>query len=127
MFLQEADQTKRFPTIFVDSCSMYRWALVKDINVARKMVKFIEINTIGVSKEAQQRAAKILEVISDSCSQTVRPPELDNFFYYSQHLLTGRWKKLREIVKCNGLFTLPKFPLQYCNFTGDFTKAHPGN
>ncbi|KAK4488817.1 hypothetical protein RD792_004607, partial [Penstemon davidsonii] len=33
------------------------WALVKDINVAKKMVKFIEINTIGVSKEAQLRAA----------------------------------------------------------------------
>ncbi|KAL2484513.1 L-tryptophan--pyruvate aminotransferase 1 [Abeliophyllum distichum] len=102
------------------------WALVRDINVARKMVKFIEINTIGVSKEAQQRAAKILEVISDSCSQTVRPPDqLDNFFEYGQHLLTERWKKLKDLVKFNELFTLPKFPLQYCNFTGDFTEAHP--
>ncbi|CAI9761741.1 unnamed protein product [Fraxinus pennsylvanica] len=101
------------------------WALVKDVDVARKMVKFIEINTIGVSKESQQRAAKILEVITDSCSQTVRTPELDNFFEYGQHHLTERWKKLKVIVKRNGLFTLPKFPLQYCNFTGDFTKAHP--
>ncbi|XP_022846428.1 L-tryptophan--pyruvate aminotransferase 1-like [Olea europaea var. sylvestris] len=101
------------------------WALVKDINVARKMVKFIEINTIGVSKEAQQRAAKILEVISDSCSQTVRLPELDNFFEYGQQLLTERWKKLREVVKRNKLLTLPTFQIQYYNFTGDFTEAHP--
>ncbi|KAH0720235.1 hypothetical protein KY284_005265 [Solanum tuberosum] len=41
-------------------------ALVKDKEVERNMTKFMEISTIGVSKEAQVRAAKILEVISDS-------------------------------------------------------------
>ncbi|KAL0421413.1 UNVERIFIED_CONTAM: Tryptophan aminotransferase-related protein 2 [Sesamum latifolium] len=45
------------------------WALVRDENIARKMVKFIEINTIGVSKEAQLRAANILETISLSCQR----------------------------------------------------------
>ncbi|KAG5568111.1 hypothetical protein H5410_064875 [Solanum commersonii] len=43
------------------------WALVKDKEVAMKMTKFMEISTIGVSKEAQLRAAKILEVVSNSC------------------------------------------------------------
>ncbi|KAF9626623.1 hypothetical protein IFM89_037416 [Coptis chinensis] len=43
------------------------WAIVKDKNVAEKMRKYIEISTIGVSKESQLRAAKILRAVSDSC------------------------------------------------------------
>jgi L-tryptophan---pyruvate aminotransferase len=89
------------------------------------MTKFVEISTIGVSKESQLRAAKILGVISDSC-QTDRSPELDNFFEYSKQLLSERWERLREVVKENELFSLQKYPLQYCHFFGDFTESHPG-
>ncbi|GFP88005.1 tryptophan aminotransferase-related protein 2 [Phtheirospermum japonicum] len=64
------------------------WALVKDESIARKMVKFIEINTIGVSKEAQLRAANILEIISLSCQ--------------SAH--TFAWIKCKEGMDCEKLF-----------------------
>ncbi|KAK6777780.1 hypothetical protein RDI58_024498 [Solanum bulbocastanum] len=40
------------------------WALVKDKEVTMKMTNFMDISTVGVSKEAQLRAAKILEVVS---------------------------------------------------------------
>ncbi|KAK6789131.1 hypothetical protein RDI58_012930 [Solanum bulbocastanum] len=55
------------------------WALVKDKEVARKMTKFMEISTIGVSKEAQLKAARILELISDSCLD----PNMENCFEYT--------------------------------------------
>ncbi|KAK4724189.1 hypothetical protein R3W88_026968 [Solanum pinnatisectum] len=61
------------------SGSRIGWALVKDKEVARKMTNFMDISTIGVSKEAQFRAAKILEVVSDSCLE----PKMENFFEYS--------------------------------------------
>ncbi|KAK6160221.1 hypothetical protein DH2020_003602 [Rehmannia glutinosa] len=101
------------------------WALVRDENIAKKMVKFIEINTIGVSKEAQLRAANILEIISLSC-QKQRPRDLDNFFEHSHQLMAERWKKLRNAVKNNQLFYVPKFPNHYCNFTNEFTETYPG-
>ncbi|KAL0447154.1 UNVERIFIED_CONTAM: L-tryptophan--pyruvate aminotransferase 1 [Sesamum latifolium] len=100
------------------------WALVRDKDVAKKMVKFIEINTIGVSKEAQLRAASILEIVSASC-QRVKPYDLENFFEYSKDFMAERWKKLRDAVKKNELFSVTKFPRQFCNFTGGFTEAHP--
>ncbi|KAH0724983.1 hypothetical protein KY284_000848 [Solanum tuberosum] len=62
------------------------WALVKDKEVAMKMTKFMEISTVGVSNEAQLRAAKILEVVSNSCLDFT----LENFFEYSQSLMTDR-------------------------------------
>ncbi|KAK4402758.1 Tryptophan aminotransferase-related protein 2 [Sesamum angolense] len=100
------------------------WALVRNENIARKMVKFIEINTIGVSKEAQLRAANILETVSLSC-QRHKPRDLENFFECSQRLMAERWKKLREVVDNTELFFVPKFPIQFCNFTRDFTETYP--
>ncbi|KAK4724194.1 hypothetical protein R3W88_026973 [Solanum pinnatisectum] len=87
------------------------------------MTKFMEVSTIGVSKEAQLRAAMILEVISDSCLD----PKMENFFEYSQSLMTDRWKRLRQVVMANDLFVLQKYPLQYCIFTKDFYESRPGN
>lgn len=98
------------------------WALVRDEEVAKKMTKFMEISTIGVSKEAQLRAAKIMGIVSDSCQNV---SDLDNFFEYSKALMTERWEALRDVVKRTGLFNLPKYPLQYCHFTGQHTEAHP--
>ena len=45
-------------------CILYKWALVKDQEVAKKMAKFIELNTIGASKDSQRRATKVLRAVS---------------------------------------------------------------
>ncbi|XP_057948978.1 L-tryptophan--pyruvate aminotransferase 1-like isoform X4 [Malania oleifera] len=73
------------------------WALVKDKEIARKMTKFIELNTIGVSKESQLRAARILQVIHQDYHDLESPTKL-NFFEYARCLMTERWYKLRELL-----------------------------
>ncbi|KAJ9176348.1 hypothetical protein P3X46_011669 [Hevea brasiliensis] len=101
------------------------WALVKDKVVARKMTKFIEVSSIGVSKESQLRAAKILGVLIENC-QHLGTADSDNFFEYSQGLLTKRWEKLRDVVKNSQIFSLPKYPQKWCSFTGKYTESRPG-
>ncbi|TXG56241.1 hypothetical protein EZV62_017554 [Acer yangbiense] len=56
------------------------WALVKDTEVAKKMIKFIELNSIGVSKESQLRAAMILGTLSDNSYRNFNSnkPELNS-------------------------------------------------
>ncbi|XP_057811030.1 tryptophan aminotransferase-related protein 1-like [Salvia miltiorrhiza] len=94
------------------------WAVVKDAEVAKKMVKFIEINTIGVSKEAQLRAASILEMISaNGCS--------GGFFEFGQSVMAERWKKLREALRGSEVLEVPHFPLKYCNYNRDFIGSNP--
>ncbi|KAL4397409.1 hypothetical protein HN51_001914 [Arachis hypogaea] len=95
------------------------WALVKDSVVAKKMTKFIELNTIGVSKDSQLRAAKILEAVSDSCE------EEESFFKYSYEIMAHRWRKLRAAVEGNALFTLPNFSPAFCNFFNHYTQPQP--
>ncbi|KAJ0828729.1 putative transaminase [Helianthus annuus] len=100
------------------------WALVKDKEVAKRMIKFMEVTTIGVSKESQLRVAKILQFIADGCKQ-FGSPQGDNFFEFGQSLMKKRWQILRETLKENQMFTIPKYPLQHCNFFGDIINAHP--
>uniref|UniRef100_M1BMT0 Alliin lyase n=1 Tax=Solanum tuberosum TaxID=4113 RepID=M1BMT0_SOLTU len=98
------------------------WALVKDKEVARKLTKFMEIRTIGVSKETQLRAAKILEVVSNSCLDFT----LENFFKYSQSLMIDRWQRLRQVVMDNDLFVIQNYPPQYCLCAKDLCESHLG-
>ncbi|XP_071723687.1 tryptophan aminotransferase-related protein 2-like [Rutidosis leptorrhynchoides] len=90
------------------------WALVKDRVVAQKMVKYIELTSIGVSKDSQLRAAKVLEAVSDSSGKEVC--ERDSFFKFAFHSLEQRWKQLREAVKKSGSFSLPEFSSGHCSF-----------
>ncbi|KAM6594423.1 tryptophan aminotransferase-related protein 2 [Cannabis sativa] len=102
------------------------WALVKDPEVARRMTKFVELNTIGVSKDSQIRAAKILEVVADSCEQSGSSDFEESFFEFSYHLMEKRWQQLRETVsKSGGIFSLPQFSPAFCHFHSKVLQPHP--
>lgn len=102
------------------------WALVKDKEIAKKMTEFIVLSTIGVSKESQLRAAKILQVLSDSHEQRSNFKEGEAFFDHSYSLMARRWKQLRDAVKTSELFSLPDFPLDTCTFSGRTFASQPG-
>ena len=102
-----------------------RWALVKDKDIAEKMTDYIAISSIGVSKESQVRAAKVIGVLCDGC-ENVGLAESENFFEFSRNLMARRWQKLREALKQSECFTLFKHPREHCLFTGEFTKTLPG-
>ncbi|GKV14561.1 hypothetical protein SLEP1_g25417 [Rubroshorea leprosula] len=99
------------------------WAIVKDEQVARRMTKFMELSSIGVSKESQLRAAKILEVLNAGLQNGSGS---ENFFEYGRHIMAKRWFELRYIVKSNSkIFGLPEYPVEFCNFSKGTTIAHP--
>ncbi|KAK7301484.1 hypothetical protein RJT34_12349 [Clitoria ternatea] len=101
------------------------WALVKDHEVAKKMTKFIELNTIGVSKDSQLRAAKVLRAVSDSWELQGNSQEDESFFKFSHKLMANRWKQLRLVVEQNGLFSLPKFSTAFCTFFNQVLEPQP--
>ncbi|KAL4036340.1 hypothetical protein IC575_005073 [Cucumis melo] len=101
------------------------WALVKDVEVAKRMIKFIELNTIGVSKDSQLRAAKVLEVVSNSCEQAGGSEYAESFFLFSHTLMAERWRLLREAVKRSGIFNLPNFSPAHCNFFDNTLGTQP--
>ena len=92
---------------------------MKDANVAKQMVKFLEISTIGVSKEAQLRALSILEMISTNSCPT-------NFFEFGQSVMAERWMKLREALQGTDVLQVPDFPPRHCNFKRNYKECNPG-
>ena len=101
---------------------------MKDEEVAKKMTKFIEISTIGVSKDSQLRAAKVLRAVSDSCEEDENSLlGGQSFFNYSYSLMVRRWEQLRAAVEHSGMFSLPNFSSSFCNFLNQVTEPHPGN
>lgn len=95
------------------------------MEVAKKMTKYIELNTIGVSKDSQLRAAKVLKVVSDSCKPSGSEDEC--FFEFTNHQMSTRWKQLRMAVQKSGLFSVPELPSQFCTFLGRAFEPQPGN
>ncbi|KAL1810350.1 hypothetical protein ACET3Z_027340 [Daucus carota] len=101
------------------------WALVKDPEIAKKMTKFIEINTIGVSKDSQLRAARILQAVSDDYDSSGNAKKNEQFFEYSYKVMVKRWNELRAAVDKSQIFSLPKFPPGTCTFSGQTFEPQP--
>ncbi|KAI9108874.1 hypothetical protein K1719_020179 [Acacia pycnantha] len=101
------------------------WALVKDQEIAKKMTKFIELNTIGVSKDSQLRAAKVLRAVSDSCEQERRFQGEESFFKFSYNIMSQRWNQLRATVERSGMFSLPSFSPAFCTFFTQVLEPQP--
>ncbi|CAH8253319.1 unnamed protein product [Arabidopsis lyrata] len=96
------------------------WALVKDIEVAKKMVHYLTINSIGVSKESQTRATTILNELTKTCRT-----QSESFFEYGYEKMKSRWERLREVVESGDAFTLPNYPQAFCNFFGKTISTSP--
>ncbi|XP_072150816.1 tryptophan aminotransferase-related protein 1-like [Setaria viridis] len=100
------------------------WALVKDMEVAQKMTKFIELNTIGVSKDSQLRAAKILKVVCDGYELSPTS-KVNLLFHFAQRKMAERWSRLRAVVATSGIFSLPDKLSSYCMFAKEVVSANP--
>jgi L-tryptophan--pyruvate aminotransferase len=101
---------------------------VKDPEVAKKMVYFVDRSAIGVSRDSQLRAAKILSLVSDAYDNDdddKNTTRLD-LFDFAQRLMADRWRALRTVVASTGAFSLPEETSGYCTFTKQIVAAYPG-
>ena len=89
------------------------------------MIEYITISSIGVSKESQFRAAKIIEVVCNGI-QNVGSVKSENFFEYARNILSKRWQKLRETTQNSEHLILSKYPQEHCLFSGKLTENLSG-
>ncbi|KAM0920749.1 hypothetical protein ACQ4PT_007314 [Festuca glaucescens] len=100
------------------------WALVRDRDVAKKMVYFVDRATIGVSRDSQHRAAKLLAVVSDAYDDDSGTPL--RLFDFARRRMAESWRALRAAVAgTGGAFSLPEETTGYCNFTKQTVAAYP--
>lgn len=98
---------------------------MKDRAIAQKMTKFIELNTIGVSKDSQLRAAKVLKAVSDGY-ELAEAKRAHRLFDFGRRKMVERWSMLREAAAASGIFSLPEETSGYCNFANEMAVTNPG-
>nr|BAJ91897.1 predicted protein [Hordeum vulgare subsp. vulgare] len=101
------------------------WALVKDREVARRMTKFVELNTIGVSKDSQLRAAKVLRAVSDGYAAAAGGATRHRLFDFGRRKMVERWRMLRQAAAASGIFSLPEETSGRCNFANETAANNP--
>ncbi|KAI5004981.1 hypothetical protein ZWY2020_032224 [Hordeum vulgare] len=101
------------------------WALVKDREVARRMTKFVELNTIGVSKDSQLRAAKVLRAVSDGYDAAAGGATRHRLFDFGRRKMVERWRMLRQAAAASGIFSLPEEISGRCNFANETAANNP--
>ncbi|CAJ1953202.1 unnamed protein product [Sphenostylis stenocarpa] len=89
--------------------SRFGWAIIKDEAVYEKMLTYLEMNTMGVSREAQLRALKLLDVV-------LHGDDEKEIFQFAYSTMTNRWKRLKETISKSKRFSLQKLSPQYCTF-----------
>ncbi|XP_076881493.1 tryptophan aminotransferase-related protein 4-like [Bidens hawaiensis] len=98
--------------------SRFGWAIVKDDDVYDKYSTFNFVASIGVSKETQLRALKILKVIVKG-GGTGRP-----FFEHADHLMRDRWERLTAVISKSTRFSIQERKPLHCTF---FDETRPPN
>ncbi|KAL0361824.1 UNVERIFIED_CONTAM: Tryptophan aminotransferase-related protein 4 [Sesamum radiatum] len=84
------------------------WAFVKDEDVYQKMQSYIEQAEMGISREAQLRALKLMKAILHADGREI--------FEYAYKKMSDRWQKLNDIISLSKRFSIQEIPPMFCNF-----------
>ncbi|KAK8662938.1 hypothetical protein V6N13_024824 [Hibiscus sabdariffa] len=98
--------------------SRFGWAVIKDETVFNRMVTHMQINSMGVSKDAQFRAFKLLKTILE---------EGTGIFDFAYQTMKSRWERLTATLSSSDRLSLQKINPQYCSFYNevrDFSPAY---
>lgn len=98
------------------------WAIVEDEKIATKMAFFVQMNTLGVSQDAQARGVTLLRSITSSYNTR---PERQPFFHLSQAVLEDRWARMSQALQNSSRFVLPEFEPASCSFFGRAFQPNP--
>ena len=93
--------------------------MIKDEAVYQRMSTYVELNTLGISRDAQLRAFKLLKVVMERSGREI--------FEYGHSTMRNRWEKLSSALSVSERFSLQDIPPQYCNFFQTVRAASPGD
>ncbi|XP_007019615.2 PREDICTED: tryptophan aminotransferase-related protein 4 [Theobroma cacao] len=97
--------------------SRFGWAVVKDENVYNRMTIHMQLSSMGVSRESQLRAFKLLKAALEGEGR-----ELFDFAYQT---MKTRWERLTRTLSLSKRFSVQKINPQYCTFYNKFREFSP--
>ncbi|CAI9116472.1 OLC1v1017625C1 [Oldenlandia corymbosa var. corymbosa] len=99
-----------YPQLYYNPSFVFaRWAIIKDKDVFDRMVTYVTSAELGVSKDTQLRALKLLKVLTKEGNGR-------EIFDYGFKTMMERWKRLSQTLSSSTRFSLQEISPNYCNF-----------
>ncbi|WKA10888.1 hypothetical protein VitviT2T_028436 [Vitis vinifera] len=86
----------------------FGWALIKDESVYQRRLKYKLLNVLGVSRDTQLRALKLLKLVLEGSGREI--------FKFSYTTMKNRREKLNNASSVSDRFSIQKIAPQYCTF-----------
>ncbi|KAL4313247.1 hypothetical protein GQ457_01G010690 [Hibiscus cannabinus] len=96
--------------------SRFGWAVIKDETVFNRMVTHMQMNSLGVSKDAQFRAFKLLKAVLE---------EGTGIFDFAYRTMKTRWETLAATLSTSSRLSLQNINPQYCSFYHEVREFSP--
>ncbi|KAF5725657.1 hypothetical protein HS088_TW23G00384 [Tripterygium wilfordii] len=96
----------------------FKWAMVKDRAVYERMVQYMQINTMGVSRDSQLRTLKLLRVVLER--------EARDLFDFGYKTMSSRWETLSKTISMSKRFSLQEIRPENCTYFDRIREASPG-
>lgn len=88
--------------------SRFGWAFIRNEEVYQRMNMYLQLNMMGVSRDTQLRAMKLLKVIIEDGGREI--------FEFGYKTMTKRWDRLRKTLSMSNRFSLQKVPPENCTY-----------
>lgn len=98
--------------------SRFGWAVIKDEAVYQRMLAHINLNTMGVSRDSQLRAFKLLKFLLEDGGNSI--------FEFGYNTMKKRWESLSKIISLSNRFSLQEIAPQYCTYFKKIRPPSPG-
>ncbi|PWA47194.1 pyridoxal phosphate-dependent transferase [Artemisia annua] len=86
----------------------FGWALIKDKDVYDKVSTYIKVADLGISKDSQLRALKLLKVVVEDDGRS--------FFEFGYNTMRDRWERLTLVFAKSSRFSIQQRNPLHCNF-----------
>lgn len=96
--------------------SRFGWAVIKDETVFKRMIVHMQINSLGISKDSQLRAFKLLKAVL-GCGTGI--------FDFAYQTMEARWERLTRTLSSSNRFSLQKISPQHCTFYNKVRELTP--
>lgn len=97
----------------------YRWALIKDKDVYDKVSTYIKVADLGISKDSQLRALKLIKAVVGDDGKS--------FFEFGYNTMRDRWERLTLVFAKSSRFSIQQRNPLHCNFFHETRLPSPGN
>lgn len=98
----------------------FRWVLLKDKKIYERVVFYLNLSTMGVSRDTQLRVLKIIRAIIAKIGGG------DDIFEFGYKTMSERWNRLTKLVSTSNRFSLQELAPQNCTYFREMRDPSPG-